>query len=56
MGQELEQQIGYCKECGAEVSKADEIKDYPGIFECPTCKHPHTQNELWEVVPDYLVK
>lgn len=50
-----EEKVGYCKECGAVVSKKDEmLPDYPGCFECPKCGHPHALSELWDERPDYL--
>lgn len=47
------QSVGFCKECGAEVFKVDEIKAYPGTYECPECGHPHSREELWPERPDY---
>ena len=47
--------VGYCKECGKPVYGKDEIKDYPGLYECPNCGHPHSRSELWDGKPDYIV-
>jgi DNA-directed RNA polymerase subunit RPC12/RpoP len=46
--------VGYCKECGAEVTDWDEMEGYEGIYECPKCYHPHAKGELWDEVPYYI--
>jgi len=47
--------IGYCRECGSKVYNTDELlPEYKGVFECSKCSHPHSKDELWDEMPDYL--
>lgn len=40
--------IGYCKECNGLVTQSEEMKpDYPNLYECKYCGHPHTKGELY---------
>lgn len=33
----------FCMECGNEFTQEDEIlPDYPGLYECRKCGHPHS--------------
>ncbi len=47
--------IGYCKECGGEVSGENAIFGYPNIFECTKCKHPSVREKSCDEVPYYLM-
>ena len=39
--------LGYCKECMRLIDTSHEIPGHPGIYECPDCGHPQTENEMW---------
>lgn len=39
--------LGYCKECLANIYEEDNCApDYPNIYECAHCNHPHNKNEI----------
>lgn len=46
--------LGFCKECGHSIYDTDTVEEYPTIYHCPNCGHPHLQCELWDSPPDYL--
>ena len=48
--------VGYCSECGAEVTSNDAVSEYQEVYECHVCGHPHSKDELWEDVPNYIRK
>lgn len=39
--------LGICKECGTDITEKDEtLPDYPGLYECSKCYHPHCKDEI----------
>lgn len=47
-GEEIteEEVVGKCKECLCLVRQKDKIEPY-GIYECPNCKHPNSEEDLF---------
>ena len=44
---------GYCKECGNEIQNEDKM-DTHDIWECDRCGYPHSDEDIFEHVPDYI--
>jgi len=54
----LDKKLGYCKECGTTIRKSHSLKQlgYNEAYECPYCKYPNGKEDLWDRLPDYLIK
>jgi hypothetical protein len=39
--------LGYCKECKGKIHESDSMApQHPNLYECPSCGHPHTKDEI----------
>lgn len=48
--------LGFCRECGTEISFEQKDKEHENVYHCSYCGHPHAKKEMWEVLPDYLIE
>lgn len=44
--------LGTCKDCGHTITRANEIPEHKGVYECGACGHPHSNSDLMPGNPD----